>query len=115
MRKLFRRKSKHKKKQMDSNLNRVLNQNRHQLSGQLSKYTNVVKGKVYKFCPIDVIDGSFVLLELLGWQYRWFTVDAAAGTLSYYLCESGTDEGNPHIIGNSPRGQVMKSNEILLE
>lgn len=30
---------------MDSNLNKVLNTNRHQLCGQLYKYTNVVKGK----------------------------------------------------------------------
>uniref|UniRef100_A0A0K8TSN8 Putative oxysterol-binding protein-related protein 11 n=1 Tax=Tabanus bromius TaxID=304241 RepID=A0A0K8TSN8_TABBR len=69
---------------MESNLNRVLNQNRHQLSGQLCKYTNVVKG----------------------WQYRWFTVDAQAGTLSYYLCDSSNDESTPNIIGNSPRGKV---------
>lgn len=69
---------------MESNLNRILNQNRHQLSGQLYKYTNVVKG----------------------WQYRWFTVDAQAGSLSYYLLDSSGDENQPHIIGNSPRGQV---------
>lgn len=29
-------------------LSRVLNQNRHQMSGQLSKYTNVMKGKEQK-------------------------------------------------------------------
>jgi len=77
---------------MDSNLNRVLNQNQSRvLSGQLSKYTNVVKG----------------------WQYRWFTVDAAAGTLSYYLCESGTDDNTPHTIGSSPRGMVHLANAVV--
>lgn len=48
------------------------------------------------------------LLSFLGWQYRWFTVDAQAGTISYYLCESSSDDGTPHIIGNSPRGQVIQ-------
>lgn len=115
MRKLFRRKSKHKKnKPMDSNLNRVLNQNRHQLSGLLSKYTNVVKGKSnyshWRRCQGKWVTKFIDLQKILGWQYRWFTVDAAAGTLSYYLCESGTEsEGTPHIIGNSPRGQVNNS------
>ncbi|CAD7081468.1 unnamed protein product [Hermetia illucens] len=69
---------------MESNLNRILSQTRHQLNGQLYKYTNVVKG----------------------WQYRWFTVDAQAGTLSYYLLDSSGDENPPHIVGSSPRGQV---------
>lgn len=53
-----------------------------------------------------------------GWQYRWFTVDAQAGTLSYYLCDSsssGSSSSNtagiddslpPNIIGNAPRWQV---------
>lgn len=69
---------------MESNSNRVLNTNRHQLNGQLCKYTNVVKG----------------------WQYRWFTVDAQAGTLSYYLCDSSNEDGSPQILGNTPRGQI---------
>ncbi|XP_055373480.1 oxysterol-binding protein-related protein 11 [Condylostylus longicornis] len=75
---------------MDSNLNRVLNQNRHHLSGTLCKYTNVVKG----------------------WQYRWFTVDAQAGTLSYYLCDSSNDD-TPHIVGNQPRGQVHLAGAVV--
>ncbi|XP_055912398.1 oxysterol-binding protein-related protein 11 [Eupeodes corollae] len=69
---------------MESNISRVLNPNRHQLSGKLCKYTNVMKG----------------------WQYRWFTVDAQAGTLSYYLCDSSNDDGSPHILGNAPRCQI---------
>lgn len=76
---------------MESNLNRVLNQSRHQMSGQLSKYTNVVKG----------------------WQYRWFTVDAHAGTISYYLCETTNDDSTPHIIGNAPRGQAHLANAVV--
>ncbi|XP_059622774.1 oxysterol-binding protein-related protein 11 [Phlebotomus argentipes] len=77
---------------MESNLEKVLNPNR-SLCGQLYKYTNVVKG----------------------WQYRWFTVDAQAGTLSYYLCDTSTlsDDTNPHNVGTAvtpknqtPRGQV---------
>lgn len=97
LRKLFRKKSVKTTKhpphpvQMDVvNLSRTSlghqPQNRHQLSGQLYKYTNVVKG----------------------WQYRWFTVDAQAGTISYYLCDQQTNEEGhqPSVIGNSPRGQV---------
>lgn len=38
----------------------IMNQH---FSGQLSKYTNVVKG----------------------WQYRWFQLDPATGMLHYYL------------------------------
>lgn len=45
LRKLFRRKSKSKKRRMESNLEKVLNPNR-SLCGQLYKYTNVVKGEV---------------------------------------------------------------------
>lgn len=36
-------------------------------SGQLYKYTNVMKG----------------------WQYRFFTLDPQAGLFHYYLCEGG--------------------------
>lgn len=76
---------------MESNLSRVLNMNRHQLSGQLYKYTNVMKG----------------------WQYRWFTVDAHAGLLSYYLCEPSNDDSNPNIVGNAPRGQVHLAGAVI--
>uniref|UniRef100_U5EM37 Putative oxysterol binding protein n=1 Tax=Corethrella appendiculata TaxID=1370023 RepID=U5EM37_9DIPT len=77
---------------MDSNLNKVLNTNRPQLSGLLQKYTNVMKG----------------------WQYRWFTVDAQAALLSYYLCETNMEDHlNPHIIGNSPRGQVQLTGAVV--
>ncbi|XP_058833332.1 oxysterol-binding protein-related protein 11 [Topomyia yanbarensis] len=76
---------------MESSLSRFLKMNRQQLSGQLYKYTNVVKG----------------------WQYRWFTVDAQAGLLSYYLCEPSNDDSNPHIIGNSPRGQVHLAGAVI--
>ncbi|XP_055529898.1 oxysterol-binding protein-related protein 11 [Wyeomyia smithii] len=76
---------------MESSLSRILNMNRQQLNGQLYKYTNVVKG----------------------WQYRWFVVDAQAGLLSYYLCEQSNDDTNPHIIGNSPRGQVHLSGAVI--
>ncbi|XP_060534820.1 oxysterol-binding protein-related protein 11 isoform X2 [Cylas formicarius] len=51
-------------------------------SGQLYKYTNVVKG----------------------WQYRFFHVDANAGLLDYYLCEGEKPEsmvprGSMHLAG----------------
>ena len=41
----------------------IMNQ---RFSGQLSKYTNVVKG----------------------WQYRWFLLDPSTGMLHYYLVSS---------------------------
>lgn len=47
----------------------IMNQ---RFSGQLSKYTNVVKG----------------------WQYRWFSLDPNTGMLHYYLSESESS-GNP--------------------
>ncbi|TDG53383.1 hypothetical protein AWZ03_000198 [Drosophila navojoa] len=81
---------------MESNLNRMINQTlRHPLSGQLSKYTNVMKG----------------------WQYRWFTVDAKTGYLSYYLCDSsavGDDIApSPHVLANTPRGQVQLAGAVV--
>ncbi|KAH8408549.1 hypothetical protein KR215_007389 [Drosophila sulfurigaster] len=81
---------------MESNLNRMINQTlRHPLSGQLSKYTNVMKG----------------------WQYRWFTVDAKTGFLSYYLCDSsavGDDIApSPHVLANTPRGQVQLAGAVV--
>lgn len=51
-----------------------------------------------------------------GWQYRWFTVDAQAGTLSYYLCESsgsGGDDPMPYILGSAPRGQVHLAGAVV--
>ncbi|XP_037933417.1 oxysterol-binding protein-related protein 11 isoform X2 [Teleopsis dalmanni] len=81
---------------MEANLNRVLNQSvRHQLNGQLSKYTNVVKG----------------------WQYRWFTVDPKTGTLSYYLCDSSSSNEDvapsPHVLAGAPRGQVHLGGAVV--
>ncbi|XP_058067004.1 oxysterol-binding protein-related protein 11 [Anopheles bellator] len=78
---------------MESNLNKVLNMNRQQLSGQLYKYTNVVKG----------------------WQYRWFSVDAQGGMLSYYLplCEPAGDDSSPQLVGNVPRGQVHLAGAVI--
>lgn len=44
----------------------------------------------------------------LGWQYRWFTVDAQTGTLSYYICDNtGEDSSPPNIVGSTPRWQVF--------
>ncbi|XP_077301699.1 oxysterol-binding protein-related protein 11 isoform X2 [Arctopsyche grandis] len=63
-----------------NNLKTVLSPNR-QLSGQLQKYTNVMKG----------------------WQLRWFTVDAETGILSYYLCEG---PGDTVVPGQPPRGEA---------
>lgn len=72
-------------------MSRILN-NRHQLSGQLYKYTNVMKG----------------------WQYRWFTVDAHAGLLSYFLCEPTGEESNTSLqAGNAPRGQVHLAGAVI--
>ncbi|XP_041783790.1 oxysterol-binding protein-related protein 11 [Anopheles merus] len=78
---------------MESNLNKVLSMNRQQLSGQLYKYTNVMKG----------------------WQYRWFSVDAQGGLLSYYLCEpAGEDSSSSsHIVGSTPRGQVHLAGAVI--
>ncbi|XP_054733045.1 oxysterol-binding protein-related protein 11-like [Anastrepha obliqua] len=79
-----------------TNLNRVLNQTlRHPLHGLLFKYTNVMKG----------------------WQYRWFTVDAHTGTLSYYLCDSSLtgDEVTPsaQVLACAPRGQVQLAGAVV--
>uniref|UniRef100_A0A182N2X0 PH domain-containing protein n=1 Tax=Anopheles dirus TaxID=7168 RepID=A0A182N2X0_9DIPT len=76
---------------MESNLNKVLSMNRQQLSGQLYKYTNVVKG----------------------WQYRWFSVDAQGGLLSYYLCEPTGEDTAAHIVGSAPRGQVHLAGAVI--
>lgn len=82
---------------MELNLNRVLSQGvRHQLNGQLCKYTNVMKG----------------------WQYRWFTVDPQTGTLSYYLCDSSLPSGDdvapsPHVLASAPRGQVQLAGAVV--
>lgn len=96
---------------MESNLNRVLNQSRHQLSGQLYKYTNVVKGQSQLLLFHTYFINS-MLIQFVGWQYRWFTVDAQAGVLSYYLCDGSNDE-TIQIIGNSPRGQVSKNEHLI--
>lgn len=61
------------------------------LSGQLQKYTNVVKG----------------------WQPRWFTVHAETGTLSYYLCD-----GEAAQPSQTPRGEVISKlfiNNVFLD
>lgn len=56
-----------------------------QFSGQLYKYTNVMKG----------------------WQYRYFHVDANAGLLHYYLCEGEKPEGTV------PRGSVHLAGAVI--
>lgn len=48
-----------------------------------------------------------------GWQYRWFTVDAQAGTISYYLCDTGSDDQSTNIVGSSPRGQAHLANAVV--
>ncbi|KAH8239388.1 oxysterol-binding protein-related protein 11 [Drosophila kikkawai] len=81
---------------MESNLTRIIRESpKLKLSGQLSKYTNVMKG----------------------WQYRWFTVDAKTGSLSYYLCDSSTvgDDiaPSPHVLASAPRGQVQLAGAVV--
>lgn len=80
-----------------------------QISGQLCKYTNVVKGKMMSFDHIiDLHLNEFVYGHLTGWQYRWFTVDPQAGTLSYFICDNVTEDSSPpNISGNTPRWQVI--------
>ncbi|XP_045462475.1 oxysterol-binding protein-related protein 11 [Harmonia axyridis] len=56
-----------------------------QFSGQLYKYTNVMKG----------------------WQYRYFMVDANSGLLHYYLCEGEKPDGSV------PRGSVHLSGAVI--
>lgn len=56
-----------------------------QFSGQLYKYTNVMKG----------------------WQYRYFMVDANAGLLHYYLCEG------EKVGWNVPRGSVHLAGAVI--
>ncbi|KAJ8939813.1 hypothetical protein NQ314_010974, partial [Rhamnusium bicolor] len=56
-----------------------------QFSGQLYKYTNVMKG----------------------WQYRYFLVDANAGLLHYYLCEGEKPDGTV------PRGSVHLAGAVI--
>lgn len=50
-------------------------------------------------------------LLIQGWQYRWFTVDAAAGTLTYYLCDSS--DGTFNMQGTAHRGQVHLANAVV--
>lgn len=57
------------------------------LSGQLYKYTNVVKG----------------------WQQRWFAVDPETGVLSYYLFDGPGDTVQP---GQPARGEVSKNSRL---
>ncbi|CAO1341472.1 unnamed protein product [Diamesa tonsa] len=68
------------------NLSKILNSNRQPLSGQLYKYTNVVKG----------------------YQYRYFSVDPEAGILNYYLCENSEESSTVN-----PRGQVDLNGAIV--
>lgn len=56
-----------------------------QISGQLYKYANVMKG----------------------WQYRYFMVDTNAGLLNYYLCEGEKPEGS------MPRGSVHLAGAVI--
>ena len=62
----------------DSSSKETMNHMR-RFEGQLNKFTNVVKG----------------------WQYRWFVLDPAAGTLEYYLLEerSGRCRGSQRMSG----------------
>ncbi|XP_026465936.1 oxysterol-binding protein-related protein 11-like [Ctenocephalides felis] len=63
---------------------------RHQLTGVLYKYTNVMKG----------------------WQHRWFSVDPQSGTFSYYLCEAGPgDVMSP--LGSVPRAEVHLAAAVI--
>lgn len=54
---------------------------------------------------------------VLGWQYRWFTVDPQSGILSYYLsdCTSANDDIPPpvHVLSGSPRGQVHLAGAVV--
>lgn len=56
-----------------------------QFSGQLYKYTNVMRG----------------------WQYRYFMVDSNAGLLHYYLCEGEKPDGSV------PRGSVHLAGAVV--
>lgn len=58
------------------------------LSGQLYKYTNVVKG----------------------WQQRWFAVDAETGVLSYYLFDGPGDTVQP---GQPARGEAHLAGAVI--
>lgn len=51
---------------------------------------------------------------IVGWQYRWFTVDPQTGTLSYYICENnGESTSPPNIVGNSPRWQEHLAGAVV--
>lgn len=82
------------------NLKKVLT-NRPELSGNLYKYTNVVKGNTFEMGKISI---NFYCLQfvtqLAGFQLRFCRVDAENGILSYYLSESGDE------FSGNPRGQV---------
>ncbi|KOB64442.1 putative oxysterol binding protein [Operophtera brumata] len=58
------------------------------LSGQLYKYTNVVKG----------------------WQQRWFAVDSESGVLSYYLFDGPGDTVQP---GQPARGEAHLAAAVI--
>lgn len=91
------------------NLSKILNSNRQPLSGQLYKYTNVVKG-IYITFLIWVSNCLFILFSfsLQGYQYRYFSVDPEAGILNYYLCENSEESSTVN-----PRGQVDLNGAIV--
>ena len=61
------------------------------MEGALSKWTNVMKGKIaIGFLFENRLSNS---LLPIGWQYRWFVLDDSAGIFSYYTSKEKMTRG----------------------
>ena len=61
------------------------------MEGALSKWTNVMKGKI----AFGFLFENKLIISLLpiGWQYRWFVLDDSAGIFSYYTSKEKMTRG----------------------
>ena len=61
------------------------------MEGALSKWTNVMKGKI----AFGFLFENKLTISLLpiGWQYRWFVLDDSAGIFSYYTSKEKMTRG----------------------
>ncbi|XP_035657550.1 oxysterol-binding protein-related protein 11-like isoform X1 [Branchiostoma floridae] len=71
--------------------------------GQLSKYTNVMKGWQYRQ-PYQGQLAKYTNL-ITGWQYRWFVLDPDSGVLDYYVNEESKKQ--------RPRGSLQLAGSVM--
>ncbi|XP_078661674.1 oxysterol-binding protein-related protein 11-like isoform X1 [Branchiostoma floridae x Branchiostoma belcheri] len=71
--------------------------------GQLSKYTNVMKGWQYRQ-PYQGQLAKYTNL-ITGWQYRWFVLDPNSGVLDYYVNEESKKQ--------RPRGSLQLAGSVM--